>query len=111
MERTAINPSSWSMKLGFDQATLVKGHRRELICSAQDAVDTNGKSQHPSDMAAGHSEWMHDGHQTFRRLIALITDFLHRSLGGDTAGRFSHRHAFRVQEEVRRREPVGESPP
>jgi fermentation-respiration switch protein FrsA (DUF1100 family) len=27
----------------------------------------------------GHSEWMHDDHQTFRRLIGLITDFLQRS--------------------------------
>ena len=31
---------------------------------------------------AGHSEWMHDGNETFQRLIALITDFLQRSLGG-----------------------------
>jgi uncharacterized protein len=30
---------------------------------------------------AGHSEWMHNGHQTFRQLIGLITDFLQRSLG------------------------------
>jgi enamine deaminase RidA (YjgF/YER057c/UK114 family) len=52
MERTAVNPSSWSVKLGFDQAELVEGHRRELICSAQDAVDANGNSQHPGDMAA-----------------------------------------------------------
>jgi uncharacterized protein len=33
---------------------------------------------------AGHSEWMHDGHQTFLRLIGLITNFLQRSLGRDT---------------------------
>jgi hypothetical protein len=39
MERTAVNPWSWSVQLGFDQAQLVEGHRRELICSAQDAVD------------------------------------------------------------------------
>ena len=52
MERTAVNPSSWSVSLGFDQAELVEGHRRELICSAQDAVDANGNSQHPGDMAA-----------------------------------------------------------
>jgi alpha-beta hydrolase superfamily lysophospholipase len=31
---------------------------------------------------AGHSEWMYDGHQTFRQLIGLITDFLQRSLEG-----------------------------
>jgi uncharacterized protein len=29
---------------------------------------------------AGHSEWMHDDHQTFQQLIGLITDFLQRSL-------------------------------
>jgi enamine deaminase RidA (YjgF/YER057c/UK114 family) len=52
MERTAINPSSWSVQLGFDQAQLVEGHRRELICSAQDAVDATGNPQHPGDMAA-----------------------------------------------------------
>jgi enamine deaminase RidA (YjgF/YER057c/UK114 family) len=52
MERTAVNPSPWSVKLGFDQAQLVEGHRRELICSAQDAVDADGNSQHPGDMAA-----------------------------------------------------------
>jgi alpha-beta hydrolase superfamily lysophospholipase len=29
---------------------------------------------------AGHSEWMHDGHRTFQRLVGLIDDFLQRSL-------------------------------
>ena len=29
---------------------------------------------------AGHSEWMHDGHETLRQLIELIVDFLRRSL-------------------------------
>ena len=52
MERTAVNPSSWSVNLGFDQAELVEGHRRELVCSAQDAVDASGNAQHPGDMAA-----------------------------------------------------------
>jgi enamine deaminase RidA (YjgF/YER057c/UK114 family) len=52
MERTAVNPWSWPVKLGFDQAQLVEGHRRELICSAQDAVDANGEAQHPGDMVA-----------------------------------------------------------
>ena len=48
MERSAINPSSWSVQLGFDQAELVEGHRRELVCSAQDAVDATGTPQHPA---------------------------------------------------------------
>jgi enamine deaminase RidA (YjgF/YER057c/UK114 family) len=52
VERTSINPSSWSAKLGFDQAQLVEGHRRELICSGQDAVDADGNPQHPGDMGA-----------------------------------------------------------
>ncbi|WP_132125703.1 RidA family protein [Actinocrispum wychmicini] len=52
MERTPINPWSWSVTLGFDQATLVEGHRRQLVCSGQDAVDANGTPLHPDDMAA-----------------------------------------------------------
>jgi enamine deaminase RidA (YjgF/YER057c/UK114 family) len=52
MNRTAINPWPFSIKLGFDQAQLVEGHRRELICSAQDSVDADGNSLHPGDMAA-----------------------------------------------------------
>ncbi len=52
MERTAINPWPWSIDLGFDQAQLIEGHRRHLGCSGQDAVDADGNSQHPGDMAA-----------------------------------------------------------
>jgi enamine deaminase RidA (YjgF/YER057c/UK114 family) len=52
MRRQAINPWSWSTGLGFDQAQLVDGHRRLLVCSGQDAVDANGDPQHPGDMAA-----------------------------------------------------------
>lgn len=50
--RTAINPTSWSIDLGFDQAALVEGHRRVLFCSGQDAMDADGTPQHPGDMAA-----------------------------------------------------------
>jgi enamine deaminase RidA (YjgF/YER057c/UK114 family) len=52
MERTPVNPSSWSIELGFDQAQLIKGHQRHLFCSGQDAVDADGNPQHPGDMAA-----------------------------------------------------------
>jgi enamine deaminase RidA (YjgF/YER057c/UK114 family) len=51
-ERTPINPWSWSLNLGFDQAQLIEGHRRELVLSGQDAVDADGNPQHPGDMAA-----------------------------------------------------------
>jgi enamine deaminase RidA (YjgF/YER057c/UK114 family) len=50
--RKAINPWTWSSKLGFDQAQLIEGHQRELVCSGQDAVDADGNPQHPGDMAA-----------------------------------------------------------
>jgi enamine deaminase RidA (YjgF/YER057c/UK114 family) len=52
MERRPINPVSWSLKVGFDQAELIEGHRRLLVCSGQDAVDADGNSQHPGDMAS-----------------------------------------------------------
>jgi enamine deaminase RidA (YjgF/YER057c/UK114 family) len=52
MQRTSINPVPWSIKLGFDQAQLIEGHRRQLVCSGQDAVDADGNTQHPGDMAA-----------------------------------------------------------
>jgi enamine deaminase RidA (YjgF/YER057c/UK114 family) len=50
--RTAINPWSFSINLGFDQAELIEGHRRLLVCSGLDAVDADGNPQHPGDMAA-----------------------------------------------------------
>jgi enamine deaminase RidA (YjgF/YER057c/UK114 family) len=52
VERAPINPSSWSVALGFDQAQLIQGHQRLLVCSGQDAVDGDGNPQHPGDMPA-----------------------------------------------------------
>jgi enamine deaminase RidA (YjgF/YER057c/UK114 family) len=52
MQRSSINPVPWSVNLGFDQAQLIEGHQRQLICSGQDAVDADGNAQHPGDMAA-----------------------------------------------------------
>jgi enamine deaminase RidA (YjgF/YER057c/UK114 family) len=51
-ERQPINPWSWSIDVGFDQAQLIEGHRRVLLCSGQDAVDADGRPQHPGDMGA-----------------------------------------------------------
>jgi enamine deaminase RidA (YjgF/YER057c/UK114 family) len=50
--RRAINPASWSINLGFDQAELIEASQRLLVCSAQDAMDADGNPQHPGDMAA-----------------------------------------------------------
>jgi enamine deaminase RidA (YjgF/YER057c/UK114 family) len=52
MERTAVNPWKWSLDIGFNQAELVEGARRELICSGQTSVDADGSPQHPGDMRA-----------------------------------------------------------
>ena len=52
MQRKSINPVPWSVQLGFDQAQLVEGHQRVLVCSGQDSVDADGNSRHPGDMGA-----------------------------------------------------------
>jgi enamine deaminase RidA (YjgF/YER057c/UK114 family) len=52
MERWSINPVPWSLKLGFDQAVLIEGPQRQLVCGGQDSVDPDGNPQHPGDMAA-----------------------------------------------------------
>jgi enamine deaminase RidA (YjgF/YER057c/UK114 family) len=52
VQRKPVNPWSWSLNLGFDQAQLLEGHKRELVCSGQDAVDADGNPQHPGDMGA-----------------------------------------------------------
>jgi enamine deaminase RidA (YjgF/YER057c/UK114 family) len=52
MQRSQINPWSWSLNLGFDQAELLEAPRRVIVCSGQDAVGPDGQPQHPGDMAA-----------------------------------------------------------
>jgi enamine deaminase RidA (YjgF/YER057c/UK114 family) len=51
-QRRPINPHSWTIALGFDQAQLIEGHQRLLVCSGQDAVDAHGSPQHPGAMDA-----------------------------------------------------------
>lgn len=50
MKRTAINPWEWSLKLGYNQAEVISGTSRQLICAGQTAVDGLGVPQHISDM-------------------------------------------------------------
>jgi enamine deaminase RidA (YjgF/YER057c/UK114 family) len=52
VERTAINPVTWSAELGFNQGEVVSGHTRTLYCSGQTAMDGDGKPRHDGDMAA-----------------------------------------------------------
>ncbi|MCR3743863.1 Endoribonuclease L-PSP, partial [Actinomadura glauciflava] len=52
MERTTINPWTWSADLGYDQGEVVSGHTRTLYCSGQTAMSADGEPQHADDMAA-----------------------------------------------------------
>ena len=50
MNRTPVNPWSWSLNFGYNQAEILEGQRRQLVCAGQTAVDAEGNPQHPSDM-------------------------------------------------------------
>ncbi|MER7622249.1 RidA family protein [Streptomyces sp. NPDC126503] len=52
MERTAINPVTWSVDMGFHQGEMVSGHTRTLYLSGQTAMDGDGRPRHEGDMAA-----------------------------------------------------------
>ncbi|MEU8867763.1 RidA family protein [Streptomyces umbrinus] len=52
MERTAVNPVTWSAELGFNQGEVVSGHTRTLYISGQTAMGGDGKPEHDGDMAA-----------------------------------------------------------
>ncbi|MEV2275578.1 RidA family protein [Nocardiopsis sp. NPDC049922] len=52
MDRTAVNPVTWSVEMGFNQGELVSGHTRTLYCSGQTAMSGDGEPQHDGDMAA-----------------------------------------------------------
>ncbi len=50
MKRIAINPWTWSLNLGYNQAEIIEGVTRQIICSGQTSVDSSGKLQHSGDM-------------------------------------------------------------
>lgn len=50
MKRSAINPWEWSLRLGYNQAEVIEGASRQLICAGQTAVDAAGQPQHIGDM-------------------------------------------------------------
>jgi enamine deaminase RidA (YjgF/YER057c/UK114 family) len=52
MERTAVNPVTWSVEMGFNQGEIVSGQTRTLYCSGQTAMSGDGKPQHDGDMPA-----------------------------------------------------------
>lgn len=52
MERTAVNPVTWSVEMGFNQGEIVSGHTRTLYCSGQTAMSGEGEPRHTGDMTA-----------------------------------------------------------
>lgn len=50
IKRTPVNPWPWSLEFGFNQAEILEGGRRQLVCAGQTAVDANGQPQHQGDM-------------------------------------------------------------
>lgn len=50
MKRTPVNPWSWSQQFGYNQAEIIEGAKRQLICSGQTSVDEQGAPQHIDDM-------------------------------------------------------------
>ena len=52
VQREAVNPTTWSLGLGFNQGEVVSGHTRTLYCSGQTAMSDDGKPLHDGDMAA-----------------------------------------------------------
>jgi enamine deaminase RidA (YjgF/YER057c/UK114 family) len=52
IERTPVNPVTWSVDRGFNQGELVVGQPRTLYCSGQTAMSADGAPRHEGDMAA-----------------------------------------------------------
>ena len=47
---TPVNPWSWSEGFGYEQANLVEGAARTLVCAGQTSVDADGAPVHVDDM-------------------------------------------------------------
>lgn len=52
VERIAVNPVNWSLKMGFNQGEIVSGQTRTLYVSGQTAMSPEGKPEHDGDIAA-----------------------------------------------------------
>jgi len=50
VKRTPVNPWSWSLNFGYNQAEILEGANRQVMCAGQTAVDAEGNPQHPDDM-------------------------------------------------------------
>ena len=71
MTKTPVNPWSWSLKLGYNQAEMAEGLSRQLTCAGQTSVDADGNPQYPGDM---------------RKQLSLVLDNLETVLGAGGMG-------------------------
>lgn len=52
MERTAVNPVTWSQEMGFNQGEVVSSAARTLYISGQTAMNKDGQPEHHGDIGA-----------------------------------------------------------
>ncbi len=52
MERTAVNPVTWSKEMGFNQGEVVSEVTRTLYISGQTAMSKDGRPEHDGDIGA-----------------------------------------------------------
>lgn len=52
MERTTVDPWTWSQELGYHQGLVTSGTTRTLHCAGQAAVGPDGQPRHAGDVAA-----------------------------------------------------------
>lgn len=52
MERTPVNPVTWSAEMGFNQGEIVSGQTRTLFISGQTSMSEDGRPRNEGDMAA-----------------------------------------------------------
>lgn len=52
MQRTPVNPVTWSQVMGFNQGEVVSGEARTLYISGQTAMSKDGRPEHDGDIAA-----------------------------------------------------------
>ncbi len=50
MQRTAVNPVTWSLEMGFNQGEVVSGETQTLYISGQTAMSAEGRPEHEGDM-------------------------------------------------------------
>lgn len=51
INRTPVNPWTWSTRLGYNQAEIVEGATRHLVCAGQTSVDADSNPLGPIDAA------------------------------------------------------------